>query len=159
MNGLNYKFPFFIWSLDFSNIQTIWWYLKLALLSFSTLRNILIDKSYFPLERKILPHAVLHVYPRLTFLLCFDGVTLTLPLAKFIHMTCTANITLHANYAIILMKSTISSAFVLNCTLRDGKITTGNGVKKNNLAGKQGFHKVVLIKVQDTSSLFYSILH
>lgn len=147
--------------LDFSNIWTIRWYLKLLLLSFSTLRNINthIDKCYFPSERKILPHSVLHIYLRLTFLLYFDGVALMLHLAKFIHMTCTANITPHTNYAIILMKSTISSVFVLNSTLRDGNITTGNRVKKNKLARKQGFHQVLLKKVQDTFSLFYSILH
>lgn len=82
-----------------------------------------------------------------------------LSLAKFIRMTCTANTTLHTNYAVILMKSTISSVFVLNCTLQDGIITTGNGVKKNKLEGKQGFHQVLLIKAQDAFSLFCFTLH
>lgn len=38
-----------------------------------------------------------------------------------------------------LMKTTIHSAFVLNCPLQDEKQSSRNGVKKNKLAGKKNF--------------------
>lgn len=122
--------------LDFSNIRTMWWYLNLYCL-FSVLSETLTDLLISVLSHhrgKSLPHSILCIYLRHMFLLYFYGATLMLSLVKLNHMTCTVNITTHIRYVIILMKSAISSAFVLNFMIWDGKITKGNGVKKNKLA-------------------------
>lgn len=78
---------------------------------------------------------------------------------KFIHMTCTAIITLHVNYAIILMKTTISSASYLIVSSKMKKNTSGNGVKENKLAGKQEFHKDLPVssRTRPVSSTSYYI--
>lgn len=88
--------------------------------------------------------STLPIYLRCKFLLYFYGATLILSLAKSIHMTCTENITTHIKLCNNLLKSAISSAFILNFIIWDGKITTGNGVKKNKLVESQGFQRFFL---------------
>lgn len=118
-----------------SNIRTIWWHLKSQLLIFRILRvrGFFISIISHHGEESV-PQSTLHIYLRHKFLLYFHGATWILSIAKLIHVTCTASITTRINYAIILTKSAISSAFILNFMIWDGKIPTGNGVKKNKLA-------------------------